>query len=197
MSGGHERKFLEEVGSSIAIPHEEKYFSGFSSEDLVTACGDLALKSCIASRCLARKLERGEKEAKDSSAAAIASLQAWVIELEKLLATEQDRSRQLQQEKEDNAKMSQAALESLRTDVERLTSAKKDLSGQLRDKNTELAGTKSEASCLNDVLERYWTQHIRSAEVLCDEVLELLAQCNLEAPQPHFLSASSALFRSG
>jgi hypothetical protein len=26
MSGGHERKFLEEAGSSFAIPHEEEYF---------------------------------------------------------------------------------------------------------------------------------------------------------------------------
>jgi hypothetical protein len=45
MSGGHERKFLEEAGSSFAIPHEEEYFSGFSSKDLITACGDLALKN--------------------------------------------------------------------------------------------------------------------------------------------------------
>jgi hypothetical protein len=45
MSGGHERKFLEEAGSSFVIPHEEEYFNSFSSEDLVTACGDLALKS--------------------------------------------------------------------------------------------------------------------------------------------------------
>jgi hypothetical protein len=41
MSGGHERRFLEEAGSSFVIPHEEEYFSGFNSEDLVTACGDL------------------------------------------------------------------------------------------------------------------------------------------------------------
>jgi hypothetical protein len=160
MSGGHERKFLEEAGSSFAIPHEEEYFSGFSSEDLVTACGDLALKSFVASRCLARKLEREEKEAKDSSAAAVASLQTRVTKLEKLLATEQEPSRRLQQEKEDGVKASQAALESLCTDVERLTSAKEDLSGQLCDKDTKLAGVKSEASRLNDVLERYWTQHI-------------------------------------
>jgi hypothetical protein len=58
MSGGHERRFLEEAGSSFAIPHEEEYFNSFSSEDQVTACGDLALKGFIASRCLARKLER-------------------------------------------------------------------------------------------------------------------------------------------
>jgi hypothetical protein len=59
--------------------------------------------------------------------------------------------------------------------VERLTSAKEDLSGQLREKDTELVGAKSEASRLDDVLERYQTQHIRSVEVLRDEVLKLLA----------------------
>jgi predicted RNase H-like nuclease (RuvC/YqgF family) len=82
--------------------------------------------------------------------------------------------------KENGDKASQATLESLRTDVERLTSAK-DLSGKLRDKDAELADTKNEASCLNDVLERYRTQHIRNVEVLRSEVLELLAQCNLQA----------------
>jgi hypothetical protein len=83
MSDGHERKFLEEVGSSFAIPHEEEYFSGFSSADLITACGDMALKNFVASRCLSRKLEREDKETKDSSAAAVVSLQTRVIELEK------------------------------------------------------------------------------------------------------------------
>jgi hypothetical protein len=78
MSGGHERKFLDEASSSFAIPHEEEYFSGFNSEDLVTACGDLALKGFVASWCLAQKLEREEKEAKDSSAATVASLQTRV-----------------------------------------------------------------------------------------------------------------------
>jgi hypothetical protein len=33
-SGGHERKFLEEAGSSFAIPHEEEYFGKLSSADL-------------------------------------------------------------------------------------------------------------------------------------------------------------------
>jgi chromosome segregation ATPase len=160
MSGGHERKFVEEAGSSFVIPHEEEYFSGFSSEDLVIACGDLVLKSFVASQCLARKLEREEKEVKDSSATAVVSLQARVTKLEKLLVTEQDRSRLLQQEKEDGAKASQAALESLRTDVERLTNVKGDLSGQLHEKDTELAGVKSEESRLNNVLERYQTQLI-------------------------------------
>jgi predicted nucleic acid-binding Zn-ribbon protein len=69
---------------------------------------------------------------------AVASLQTRVTELEKLLTTEEDRCKRLQQEKEDGAKASQAALESLRTDVERLTSVKEDLSGQLSDKNVEL-----------------------------------------------------------
>jgi hypothetical protein len=74
-SGGHERKFLEEAGSSYAILHEEEYFSNFSSEDLVTTCGDLALKSL--------------------SAEATAYLQTRVIELEKMLAAEQDRRKRL------------------------------------------------------------------------------------------------------
>jgi uncharacterized protein (UPF0335 family) len=95
-----------------------------------------------------------EKQAKDSSAAAVASLQTWVTELERLLAMKQDRSKRLEQEMEDGAKASQGSLESLRTDVERLTNAKEDLSGQLRDKDTKPAGAKSEASRLSDVLER-------------------------------------------
>jgi hypothetical protein len=185
MGGGHEHRFLEEAGSSFAIPHEE-YFNSFSSEDLVASCGDLGLKGFVASRFLARKLEREQQEAKDSSTTAAASLKTRVAELEKLLASEQDRSKCLEQEKEDSAKALQATIELLRTDVERLTSTKEDLSGQLRDKDTELASVKGEASHLNDVLERYRTQHIRSAEVLHDEVLELLGQCNLEAPPTSF-----------
>jgi hypothetical protein len=47
MSGGHECKFLEEAGSSFAIPHEEEYFRNISSTDLITACGDLALKNFL------------------------------------------------------------------------------------------------------------------------------------------------------
>jgi hypothetical protein len=145
MSGGHERKFLEEVGSSFGIPHEEEYFSGFSSKDLITACGDLALKNFVASQCLARKLKREDKETKESSAAATASLQKWVTELENLVATEQNRNQQLQQEKENKTKTSQAALETLRLDVERLASAKVDLSVQLRNKDAELTDAKNEA----------------------------------------------------
>jgi hypothetical protein len=45
---------------------------------------------------------------------------------------------------------------------------------------------KNEAVHLNDVLERYRTQPIRSAEVLRSEVLGLLAQCNLDAPPTSF-----------
>jgi hypothetical protein len=186
MSGGHERKFLKEVGSSFAIPHEEEYFSDFSSADLITACGDLALKGFVVSWCLARKLEREDKEAKDSSAAVVASLQTRVAELEKLLAAEQDRSQRLQQEKENEVKTSQAALELLRTDVERLASVKEELSVQLRNKDAELADAKNEAGRLNGVLERYRTQHIQSTKVLRSEVLELLAQCNLDAPPTAF-----------
>jgi hypothetical protein len=96
MSGDHEHKFLEEAGSSFAIPHEEEYFSSFSSEDLATACGDLVSKGFVASRCLARKLEREQQDAKDSTVQATASLQTRVTELEKLLAAEQDRSKRLQ-----------------------------------------------------------------------------------------------------
>jgi hypothetical protein len=70
--------------------------------------------------------------------------------------------------------------------VERLASAKEDLSVQLRNKDAELADAKNEAGRLNDVLERYRTEHIRSEEVLCSEVLELLAQCNLDAPPTSF-----------
>jgi chromosome segregation ATPase len=104
-----------------------------------------------------------------------------VTKLEKLLAAKQDRSKRLQQE-EESAKTSQTAIESLRTRVERLTSAKEDVTGQLRDKGTELASAKGEIDHLANALERYQTQHIRSAEMLRDDVLELLAQCNLEAP---------------
>jgi hypothetical protein len=66
----------------------------------------------------------------------------------------------------------------------RLASAKEDLSIQLRNKDAELINAKNEAGRLGSVLERYRTEHIRSAEVL--EVLELLAQCNLDAPPTSF-----------
>jgi hypothetical protein len=52
-TGGHERKFLEEAGSSFFIPHEEEFFGKLSSTKLTTACGDLSLKAFVVSRCLA------------------------------------------------------------------------------------------------------------------------------------------------
>jgi hypothetical protein len=52
---------------------------------------------------------------KESPAAATASLQKRVAELEKLLA-KQKRSRQLQQENENESKTSQIALDTLRLD---------------------------------------------------------------------------------
>jgi hypothetical protein len=57
-SGGHERQFLEEAGASFSIPHEEEFFGKLSAAELTTACGDLSLKSFIASRCLARRLDQ-------------------------------------------------------------------------------------------------------------------------------------------
>jgi hypothetical protein len=126
-SGGHERKFLEEAGSSFAIPHEEEYFRKLSSAELTTACEDLSLKAFVASRCLARRLEQESKDAKELSAAATTSLQNRVAELEGRLAAEQERNRQLLQAKEDTAKTSEAALEALRLDVETLASTKEDL----------------------------------------------------------------------
>jgi hypothetical protein len=68
-SRGHERKFLEEAGSSFAIPHEEEYLGNLSSADLTTTCGDLSLKAFVASRCLARRLEQESKKAKELSVA--------------------------------------------------------------------------------------------------------------------------------
>jgi hypothetical protein len=136
-SGGHERKFLEEAGSSFAIPHEEEYFGKLSSTELTTACGDLSLKAFVASRCLARRLEQESKEAKELSAAANTSLQNRVVELEGRLAAEQERNRQLLQAKEDAAKSFEAALETLRLDVEALTSTKEDLHTWLLDKEAK------------------------------------------------------------
>jgi DNA repair exonuclease SbcCD ATPase subunit len=166
MSGGHECKFLEEAGSSFAIPHEEEYFENLSSVDLITACGELSLKNFVASRCLARRLEREEKKAKESSTVAATSLQNRVTELERRLAAEQEWSQQLLQAKEDEAKASHATLEALRLDMEKLASAREDMDVQLRDKDAELTEAKNEVSRLNSVLERYRTEHIRCAEIL-------------------------------
>jgi hypothetical protein len=185
-SGGHERKFLEEAGSSFAIPHEEEYFGKLSSTELTTACGDLSLNAFIASRCFARRLEQESKEAKELSAAANTSLQNRVAELEGQLAAEQERNRQLLQVKEDAANSSEAALEALCLDVEALTSTKEDLHAQLLDKEAKLANAQKEASQLSGVLEQYRADHIRSSETLRTDILELLGQCNLGAPPTSF-----------
>jgi hypothetical protein len=95
-SGGHERQFLEEAGASFAIPHEEEHFGKLTAAELTTACGDLSVKAFIASRCLARRLERESKESKEKSVAAVTSLQNRVAELEGRLAAEQERTRRLQ-----------------------------------------------------------------------------------------------------
>jgi hypothetical protein len=168
-SSGHECKFLEEAGSSFAIPHEEEYFGKLSSAGLTTTCGDLSLKAFVASRCLARRLEQEGKEAKELSAAATTSLQNRVAGLEGRLAAEQERNRQPLQAKEDAAKTSEAALQVLRLDVEALASTKEDLHTQLLDKEAKLAEAQKEASQLSDVLERYRADH-----TLRTDILELL-----------------------
>jgi hypothetical protein len=104
-----------------------------------------------------------------------------VAELEGRLAAEQKRNRKLLQEKEDAAKSSEAALEAPRLDVEALNSAKEDLHAQLVDKEAKLDEAQKEASELSGVLERYRADHIRSAETLHIDILELLGQCNLGA----------------
>jgi hypothetical protein len=181
-SGGHECQFLEEAGASFAILHEEEHFGKLKAAELTTKSRDLSLKAFIASRCLARRLEQESKEAKEESVAAKTLLQNRVAELEGRLAAEQERTRRLQQEKEDAAKSSEAALKTLRHDVETLSSAKEDLHAQLVDKEAKLAEAQKEASELSGTLERYRTDHIRSAEALRTDILELLGQCNLGAP---------------
>jgi hypothetical protein len=57
---------------------------------------------------------------------------------------------------------------------------------QLRDRDAKLAEAQKEASQLSDVLERYRAEHIQSVETLRSEVLELLGQCNLDAPPTLF-----------
>jgi hypothetical protein len=131
-------------------------------------------------------LEQESKDAKELSAAATTSLQNRVAELEGRLAAEQERNRQLLQAKEDAAKTSKAALVALRLDVETLVSTKEDLHAQLRDRYAKLAKVQKETSQLSDVLERYQAEHIRSVETLRSEVLELLGQCNLDAPPTSF-----------
>jgi DNA repair exonuclease SbcCD ATPase subunit len=186
MSGGHEHKFLEEARSSFAIPHEDEYFENLSSTDLTTVCGDVSLEAFVESRCLARRLEQESKKAKELSVAAATTLHSRVAELEGRLAAEQERNQQLLRAKEDKAKASHAALEALRLDMENLASAKEDLDAQLRDKDARLTEAQNKTSRLNSVLERYRIEHIRCAEVLRSEVLELLGQCNLDAPSTLF-----------
>jgi hypothetical protein len=181
-SGGHERQFLEEAGASFAIPHEEEYFGKLTAAELTTACGDLSPKAFIASRCLARRLEQESKESKERSVAAVSSLESRVAELEGRLAAEQERAWWLQQEKEDAAKSSEAVLKTLRHDMETLSSAKEDLHAQLADREAKLAEARKEASELSGALERYLVDHIRSAEALRNDILQLLDQCNLSAP---------------
>jgi hypothetical protein len=193
-SGGHERQFLEEAGASFAIPHEEEYFGKLSAAELTTVCGDLSLKAFIASRCLTRRLEQESKEAKEESVAANTSLRNRVAELEGRLAAEQEHTRRLQQEKEDAAKSSEAALEALRLNVETLSSAKEDLHAQLVDKEAKLAEAQKEASELSGTLERYRVDHIRSAEALRTDILELLGQCNLGVPPIPFPQCSVEVF---
>jgi hypothetical protein len=181
-SGGHERQFPEEAGASFSIPHEEEHFGKLTTAELTTACGDLSLNAFIAYRCLARRLEQESKESKEESVAAVTSLQNLVAELEGRLAAEQERTRRLQQEKEDAAKSSEAVLETLRHDMETLSSAKEDLHAQLLNKEAQLAEAQKEASELSGTLERYRADHIRSAEALRTDILQLLGQCNLGAP---------------
>jgi predicted nuclease with TOPRIM domain len=196
-SGGHECQFLEEAGASFAIPHEEEYFGKLSAAELTTACGDLSLKAFIASRCLTRRLEQESKEAKEESVAANTSLRNRVAELEGRLAAEQERTPRLQQEKEDAAKSSEAALEALRLNVETLSSAKEDLHNQLVNKEAKLAEAQKEESELSGTLEWYRVDHIRSAEALRTDILELLGQCNLGAPPISFPQCSVEAFMSG
>jgi hypothetical protein len=181
-SGGHERQFLEEAGASFAIPHEEEFFGKLSAAELTTTCGDLSLKAFIASRCLAQRLDQESREAKEESVATNTSLQNRVAELEGRLAAEQERTRRLQQEKKEAAKSFEAALKMLRQEVEVLGIAKEDMHAQLVDREAKLAEAQKEASELSGTLEQYRADHIRSAETLRSDILELLGQCNLEAP---------------
>jgi hypothetical protein len=57
-----------------------------------------------------------------------------------------------------------------------------------------LAEAQKEASQLSDVLERYRTERIRNTETLHTEILELLGQCNLDAPPTSFPRCSVGAF---
>jgi hypothetical protein len=58
--------------------------------------------------------------------------------------------------------------------VEALSSAKEDLHAQLADREAKLAEAQREASELSGALERYCTDHIRSAEALRNDILQVL-----------------------
>jgi uncharacterized coiled-coil protein SlyX len=131
-------------------------------------------------------LERESKETKERSVAAVSSLENRVTELEGRLAAEQERSRRLQEEKEKSSKDSEAALSRLRHDVETLGSAKENLQSRLADMEAKLAEAQEKASGLSGTLDRYRTDHLRSAEALRNDILQVLEQCNLEAPPVRF-----------
>jgi hypothetical protein len=78
--------------------------------------------------------------------------------------------------------------------VEKLTNTKEDLMGQLCDKDTELANANGETTRLDDTLERYQSQHISCAEMLHNDMLELLGQCNLEASPTSFPGCTGAFY---
>jgi hypothetical protein len=78
--------------------------------------------------------------------------------------------------------------------MENLASAREDLDVQLHDKDAKLTEAQNETSRLNSVLERYRTEHIRCAEVLHSEVLELLGQCNLDVPPTLFPQCTVGAF---
>jgi hypothetical protein len=121
-------------------------------------------------------------------------LQSRVAELEGRLAAEQERNQQLLRAKEDEAKAFHAALEALRLDMENLASAKEDLDAQLHDKDAKLTEAQNKTSRLNSVMERYRTEHIRCAELLRSEVLDVLGQCNLDAPPTLFPQCTVGVF---
>jgi hypothetical protein len=72
--------------------------------------------------------------------------------------------------------------------MENLASTKEDLGAQLRGKNAKLAEAQNEMSQLSSVLERYCAETLRS------EVLELLGQCNLDAPPIAFPQCTVGAF---
>jgi uncharacterized coiled-coil protein SlyX len=60
--------------------------------------------------------------------------------------------------------------------------SKEDLQSRLADMEAKLAEAQEKASELSGTLERYRTDHLRSAEALRNDILQVLEQCNLEAP---------------